>query len=368
MLILVTGVPGAGKTLNTIKQVLTEGRFKDRAVYFCNIDGCSVPGWTEISLDDCKDWINKLPPKSVLIIDESYKFAPVQATGTRPPGYIEKLAEHRHYGIDIIFICQHPTQLNTFVRKMVGNHFHYERKFGLSRSLRFEWQEVQADPQHWSARRDALKKQISFDKKMFALYKSAEVHTHKRRIPFKVVGAVLTLLVSIGLIGRVFYNYSYPDGAVGAPVQAQSLAGILASSGEGRKPVLTRDQYVEQYRARVAGLPYTAPVYDAVFQVKTFPKPNCVVNMSTGSCRCYTQQGTRYEAPIHVCMSIVQNGWFDPTRDDARDVRSAQPARPVASAAPVASDNGSIGRVVLLDRTMVPGTSAVPLEEKTGPH
>jgi len=354
MLLLATGVPGTGKTLNTIKQILSEDRFKNRAVFFCGINGCSVPGWTEWSLEQCRDWWTALPENSILIIDESYKFAPTQATGVRPPDHIEKLAEHRHKGVDIFFICQHPTQLSTFVRKMCGNHFHYERKFGLNRSLRFEWQEVQADPTHWAAKRDALKKQIPFDKKIFSLYKSAEVHTHKRRIPFKVIAAVLVLVGSFGLVAKVILGYSH-RGEPGA--SASVLPSVLPVSKNG---VVSAEQYIKQYQPRIEGLPWTAPVYDKAFQVKTFPKPNCIINESTHDCRCYTQQGTRMELSPHVCGDIVQNGWFDPTKDENRQESGFR--GPQQQTAPASSQSGA--GWVMLDKSATPGTADVQIEDK----
>lgn len=42
---LVTGTPGAGKTLNTIEMVHKRAEKEARAVYYANIDGISFDGW-----------------------------------------------------------------------------------------------------------------------------------------------------------------------------------------------------------------------------------------------------------------------------------------------------------------------------------
>lgn len=318
MIYLFTGVPGAGKTLNAIRFIDTDTRFKNRPVFFHNIDGCSMSGWTEITLDQAKDW-HSLPTGAVIVIDEAYKFAPVGATGVRPADYIEKLAEHRHQGIDFIFICQHPHQIHTFVRKMIGNHFHIERQFGFNRSRILEWQEVKNDPTDYHARQLAITKIQSFDKKYFAKYKSAEIHTHKPKIPFKLimVGA-LALFVSVGI-------WAFTDKLSSRAEDIKSKAADTAVSvvNESYASTTIHDPINNQL-PRIKDQPWTAPIYDELTKPKTFPKPNCIQNHKKQECRCYSQQGTRLEMSSRSCVDIVRYGWFDPTKTDGDE---SQPKR-----------------------------------------
>ena len=314
MLILVTGVPGASKTLNTIKMVLSEDRFKNRPVYFAGINGCVVPGWSELTYDQAKNWETVLPADSVLVVDEARKFAPVGPTGVEPPSYISQIAEHRHLGVDLILIVQHGTMLHTFVRKMCGNYFHYERAFGFERARRLEWQKY-VDPDDHFARKDAVVKNVKFDRSIYKLYKSAEVHTHVRRIPKKLVVILLLLGVCVGLFGFLAHRLKNHD-VIAAGGSVLPSTGLSMGS---ERHTLTREQYIAQFQPRIPGLAYTAPVYDQAFKVKTFPKPNCVINNSTQECRCYSQQGTRLEVEPESCARFAVLGWFDPTKDESRD-------------------------------------------------
>ncbi|MEO1079214.1 MAG: hypothetical protein AAFY29_06660 [Pseudomonadota bacterium] len=85
-----------------------------------------------------------------------------------------------------------------------------------------------------------------------------------------------------------------------------------------RDPALVLDQaaYIKSWEPRIPNLPHTAPVYDSLTEVKTFPKPNCIYSHRTADCSCYTQQATPMEVDYEFCRSIVDNGWFNPYRED----------------------------------------------------
>jgi zona occludens toxin len=328
MLILVTGVPGASKTLNTIKMVCEDARFVNRPVFYHGIPECRIPGWVAVDADQVRKW-DELEPRSVLIIDEAYELFPAMATGAKPPAFIEKLARHRHFGLDIIFICQHPHQLVTFVRKMVGNHYHYERPFGMKYARCFEWQKVVNDPDDHFARKDALVRKVRMDKKYFGLYKSAEAHTHKVRIPKKAyfILAVLVLVVG-GFIRFGLDMASRGSDEASSVVSSMTPAGALAATfsapaevvpqHEGRGGRLPRDPeaYAREFAPRVRDMPFTAPAFDAAFQVKSFPRPQCVLSVAQAKCQCYSQQGSKMDIAFEMCQHYVENGWFDPTVDD----------------------------------------------------
>ena len=66
-----TGLPGAGKTLLTIAELLElQKREPSTVVYTCGVAGINVPGWLE--LDDGTKW-HELPPQSVVLIDEAQR-------------------------------------------------------------------------------------------------------------------------------------------------------------------------------------------------------------------------------------------------------------------------------------------------------
>ncbi|WP_281187355.1 zonular occludens toxin domain-containing protein [Vibrio aestuarianus] len=90
MMTLITGTPGAGKTLNTIKDVHQEvlktpyfekkgedgivEKYK-REVYCCNVNGIDTEKSGFKILEDPRQWTT-LPAGSILIIDEASDFYP----------------------------------------------------------------------------------------------------------------------------------------------------------------------------------------------------------------------------------------------------------------------------------------------------
>lgn len=183
ILTVVTGLPGHGKTLNTIKHI--EESFPDRPVYYAHIDGLSIERWNEI--DDVKRWFD-IEPGAVIVIDEAHHYFPRRGnTREREPEHVAKLTEHRHYGHDLFLITQDAKNIDHFVRRLAGQHVHYWRPFGASRVTRWQWSKV-VDPNDKMAQKEAIsKKLLKLDDKYFGAYHSAEVHTVKRKIPKKML-------------------------------------------------------------------------------------------------------------------------------------------------------------------------------------
>ena len=124
MLTLVTGTPGAGKTLwcvSTIEKLRLE---TSRPVYYYGVTDVAFE-W--IALDDPRDWY-KCPEGSIIFLDECWnQLFPARKVGSDVPAWVEPMATHRHRGHDVFIATQHSTQIDTFVRKMVGRHCHFLR-------------------------------------------------------------------------------------------------------------------------------------------------------------------------------------------------------------------------------------------------
>ena len=198
MITLLTGVPGAGKTLSAIKMVLKLSEDEpNRPVYYHHIDGCSITAWNELSAEDVREW-NVLPDGAIIIVDECHQIFP-QRTRMEAPAFIKALDEHRHSGYDFYLITQQPRKIDVEVRRLVGRHFHYDRRFASKRISRYEFQRCVDDPTDRREIRQAVRTGEMLDKSIFALYHSAEVHTHKFKLPFKVV----MVLVLVGLVAPI---------------------------------------------------------------------------------------------------------------------------------------------------------------------
>ncbi|OCX76354.1 zonular occludens toxin domain-containing protein [Acidithiobacillus thiooxidans] len=220
MITLRTGLPGAGKTLFTIYDYVARPPL-GAAPSFLEVEGVKHPiqvfasgvpfsqlGLDELPvtvLDDPTRWMD-CPPGSVVIIDECQRIFRSRPPGAPVPDYVSALETHRHLGIDLVFITQDPMLLDKHVRRLVGQHFHSKRTFGLNSTTMFFWQHCCDDPNGYHEKKEATKARRQLPKKIFPYYKSAEVHTVKRKIPFRV-WATLALLLALPPIGWFAYDH-----------------------------------------------------------------------------------------------------------------------------------------------------------------
>lgn len=357
---LVTGLPGAGKTLNTLKDVRDVAEAENVPVYYSGIADLRVPGWTE--LEDASKW-HELPPKSICIVDEAQRVFRPRHTSSSVPEHVAKLETIRHQGIRLVVITQHPKLLDANVRRLVGKHRHYVRVFGSKVVTRHEWEECKPDPD--LSRSDSIRTTVAHPTEVYGWYKSAEVHTVKRKIPLRFVLALGIPLVVVVLGWFAVQNVrdlgrsDRIAKAVGVGQEAPGSTNAAGKGGSSTRPAsgapaapMTASEYVAAHQPRIAGLAYTAPIYDELTKPKAAPFPaGCVlgagseVHATRSSCRCYTDQGTRLDVPADLCLSIVDRGYFQswraPSSPGGTTPQAAAPARtpanlPSASPLPVA--------------------------------
>ena len=313
MLTVITGQPGAGKTLYTLKLVKEWAEKENRTVHYSGIKDLKLP-WIE--MDDSTQWY-KLPPGSIVVIDEAQRIFRQRGVGSQVPPHVAELETHRHKGFDIVLITQHPKLLDANVRRLVGRHYHVMRTFGMQRATIHEFTELQSDPDSPSGRSESIRHEWGYDKALFAAYHSAEVHTHKRRIPARVL-----MLFGIPFVLAVlgYFAWDIIGGWVAKPLVVRSLekqgvgvsasaSGQKAASGASAPKSLTSGEYIAQRTARIEGLPYTAPAYDSVTSPTFAPYP-AVCIASASKCRCYTDQSTRLDTPVALCRAIAEKGYF----------------------------------------------------------
>ncbi|MFY1662842.1 zonular occludens toxin domain-containing protein [Pseudomonas sp. Pseu.R1] len=360
MLFLRTGLPGAGKTLNTIKEIDEEHAVdpfnpdlrlhKDpehpslppRTIYYHGIPELKIDKlrskWVEFDTPDL--WYD-LPDGSVIVIDEA------QGTfGTDVRTRVDKVTrfeKHRHQGHDIHLITQHPSLVCLPVRKLVGKHINFLRPYGRTKGIfRHEYEMCIDSPERRSNFKMAQESKIEFDSHYFGLYKSSTVHTHKKVTPsfVKMMPLIILLtLVPIALLAGglwwVIHNSDEEKQRLSATSTKPDVVSAEPASRIKTVPVKTvQTDYTEQYRPRIADVPSTSPRYDEVNKPRDFPRPTCLAStdirlVSTAkqrgqevgeyrgqqtACQCYSQQSTRIKTSLEFCMSVVENGYFDDTR------------------------------------------------------
>lgn len=157
--------------------------------------------------DDPRSWPS-LPKRSVLLIDECQQYFPPRPVGSKVPPAIAALETHRHGGYDIHFVTQDRTFCDANLRKLVGRHIHFFNPFGGERVTRKEAPKT-FNPDDYHDSKTASKKLVKRDKNFYGVYWSAEIHTHKRKIPFMAFFGLLALGVFL------WSAYSFYDNFLG---------------------------------------------------------------------------------------------------------------------------------------------------------
>lgn len=328
-----TGQPGHGKTLTAIARAL-EFKEKGRHVFVCNVRDFDYEktGMSKMTPADFIDWMNFLPDGAVCLVDEAYEHGmlPKRPPSGKVPPHVERLATHRHRGIDFIFVCQSPDkQIDVFVHDLIEEQVHVRRRFGTSFQHlrifdRFERNPEKATPLRLVRQR--------LPKHVFGLYKSTELDTTERRIPWYFIGFAVG--VPLGL-GFMYYTYGGLAERLGGGHQAvPTTSAALAANGaqapvaaqrETRTPV-TPLEYAQRFVPRLPAQPWSAPAYDdklhvsaeapRLFCMASGVGKNSVGNVELKSCSCITEQGTRYKLEYQYCVKIAQDGQYEPFREE----------------------------------------------------
>lgn len=306
MFYLRTGTPGAGKTLSLIDDLR---HIKDRPIYYHGIPELSPNlGWTLI--DEPRDYHNHIPDGAIFILDECQKHFPVRAPKDKVPDAIAFIETHRHRGIDIYFITQHPSLLDHHARRLVGHHTHLQRNFGMPFAVKYTHNKL-FDAANYHELQQCEKSQYRYPKDVYSLYKSAEVHTHKAKFPKKLLLLPVLLIFIVGgfyTVWTILHKHSAATGVTPIPTYSDHQAG------QGAAPAKTEQiDWTTAFTPKIPGLPYTAPLYKDLAKPVALPiVSGCVA--SAKKCQCYTQQATKIDMPEELCRLNVKNSQFNPFR------------------------------------------------------
>lgn len=310
MLVLVTGSPGAGKTSNMLWEFLKNPDYANRPKFASDIPDFDRAVHGVGNFDAIETW-QDLPDGSLILADEAQRFLRPRS-GRQVPDWLGAFETHRHRGFDFIFITQHPSLIDSHVRRLIGRHHHFHRPFGVKNSIRYTWEYTQENPCAFTYK-DAIRKSIRTNPEVFKLYKSTAVDTHKRQLPWgKLAILGLGVLMVLGGLGSTFYQTSKPKKESTTQQQTetkQQNAPLVSfqSPVEGQVKTFTPADMIPRDKT----LPWSAPYYDQLTQPTDFPRIAACIESKSKGCSCYTQQATPLEIEASLCSAIVKRGTFD---------------------------------------------------------
>lgn len=337
---LVTGVPGAGKTLYAVARIikpmvgarvkLDDGREVQRRICVAGIrdlllehEPIDVPQWdpeagrlnsggrqwapdTEERKPgepphDCErradNWWRWCEPGDLIVVDECQRLFRPMAAGRKLPMFITMLETHRHFGVDFLFITQHPQLLHANVRNLIGHHNHVRRMFGGATTVIYEWDHC-TSPDRIKAASTTYWRHA---KAAYGLYKSAEVHTkskHRLPLPVYVLGAMLIVLPALGWTMYQRAQDRYGSGAKAAAAKPASAP----AKGTG---VGARDE-----RTPLAP-PAVAPVASAPAAAASAPVRWAGCIAMARRCECIDADGYSREVDLAWCERNARRGGVD---------------------------------------------------------
>lgn len=337
MIYFFTGQPGHGKTLHAI-DLACDFRDKGRIVYVCNVRDFDYEKakMLPLSPEEFRDWMQHLPDGAVCLVDECYEKG--MLTKTPPaapvPRHIEQLAVHRHRGIDFIFVCQSPDrQVHSFVHDLIERHVHVRRRFGTSFVHLRTYDKFERNPQKGVP---LVLKRSRLPKRVFGLYKSTELDTTEKRIPWFYF--VFVAMIAFAIV-MTYYMYARLKAKGETPPESAPFIDAAARTGEGGAAAktspghsqpsiapVTAEEYALRFSPRIEGQPWTAPAYDHLNVPEQPPRVYCMSSGLDGvdSCTCITDQGTRYLISLARCRLIARHGQYEPFIDSRLSERNRQ--------------------------------------------
>lgn len=312
MIYLVTGVPGAGKTLYALSTLVdkllsekikhADGTETERRLVIDGIPHLVKPHELMAPADDSLEgqpirgqgdgvwnWYEWCKPGDLLVIDEVQRHWRPRGMSTKPPQEIKMLETHRHLGVDFVIITQNPMLIDQNVRRLVGRHQHIRRLFGMARAVIYDWDGCSVDV---NRTKSASTSMWGYPKKAYALYKSSELHTkQKQKIP---AWLALPVVAAIGFFA----------------VAPQALA-VLSGAATGKGIAQKADAKTVTAPAPLALVAASAPASSASSPVLVplalkaefapIEAAGCIV--VNDRCSCFTSDGKKISKEPELCKS-----------------------------------------------------------------
>ena len=363
MIFLFVGQPGTGKTLSAIHFIDTDDQFKDRDKFISGIPDLTIE---HQPLEDPKQWMD-CPDGSVILIDEAWEHFPARSAGKDIPQFIQKLATHRHRGIDIILCTQDAKDLDVFVRRRVNRMYQLQRPGNLPYAKRIQYEGV---PDGANGIRPLATEKWMYPKGYFEAYTSTTKDTHKKRFPvgfyFKLSLFILLLIAIPSLIWYGIASFRAHQSDVTGSTTAEQrtgstgnfLSSATSSSGSSNRKILqTTDDYRRLHTPVDPTDLNSSPLQQTTLEAAEPITYRCISTQDI--CICHTQQSVRVNIGDIKCRRYATSGYHDPyktTQTYNQDNELTGPAERTRLAAPAGpssftNNNRSRQRAVVIDST-----------------
>lgn len=304
MISIITGTPGAGKTLytvdkllqpivgTTVKQEIDGQVIEHPRTIYTNINGLmldheKIDGSATGGLRNWHEWAK---PGAVIVVDEVQKIWEPRANGSKVPPDIQALETHRHMGVDFIFITQGLMLTERNLCMLCNRHLHVRRMGNMGLTIVYEWDHASRSLMYSKA---VSKSPYRYKKSVFKLYKSSQLHTKQpRKMPS---------LVWFILAGFLAFGYLAPN----TYARLAERTGLAEKKPEA-KPAKLADSTPKQGAAPMPpasalepAAPPAAPA--AAASAPTFA--GCVA--SANRCTCYDSTGNQLDRPLDACRAMT---------------------------------------------------------------
>ena len=305
MLTVITGLPGSGKTSLCVERYLmpmADKEWKESAItsdglkvevtrkLYTNINGLLLEHEL-IDAEQLAKWHEWVKPGDLIVFDEVQKPWPLTGANKEQPKCITELETHRHYGIDMILLTQHPMLINSAIVRLAGQHLHV-RKLGNSRfATVYEWDGVSRTLLY---KNSFAKKPWRRGKAVEKTYRSSSLHTKQRRAVPTVLFVILLCLIGFPALAWKFgsaFQERYFGGKPLIPVataatrpEGTTMPKTPALPGSTPVPTLPPTQITEKPPERV---------YSGCARMKN-------------RCDCFDTTGKIFERPMQACQEVTQ--------------------------------------------------------------
>lgn len=329
---LITGKPGSYKSAYVMDLALNSD--KSRPIFFCNFKDLRIDKLKEHGLDarlmnSFEDWIS-CPDGSLIFIDEIQEFTrhvQTKAKTEELPEHFTLLEKHRHRGIDIFIVTQHPMFIHTHLRRLLEKHTHMQRAIGLPYSNMRQWHNVCNEPE--DAKNATIQNGCTVEiyrpnKQVFQFYTSTVKDTHKFKVPKKLL--TYLSLILIGLLVSAYFAQGFVSKYILGGGSSDSVS--TDSPSESAPPATSIAATDSKFYASSNSNKKIDPNEGLIFDPSNptdykpvdyrppvdFPRVKGVI-IWDGKCHAYSQQGTPMEVSQKVCMQYFNNRQFDYLKD-----------------------------------------------------